>query len=77
MILNLKLVIAAAVLAALALAGWRIGDRAYDRGYGARVAEEAAVIKERTDAATRADDDARRCAADPGCRLQDDGYRRD
>lgn len=61
----------------LAIIAWGIDGHGYDRGYAARVAEEATIIRERTDAANRADDDARRCAADPACRLSNDGWRRD
>lgn len=32
---------------------------------------------ERVKAATDADDGSRRCALDPGCRLRNDGWRRD
>lgn len=74
---NWRVVAAGGLVAALAYGAWHINDRAYDRGYAARVAEESTATKERTDAANRADDTARRCAADPGCRLQNDGYRRD
>ncbi|CAH1661572.1 conserved hypothetical protein [Hyphomicrobiales bacterium] len=74
---NWRLIAAAGIFAVLAYGAWEINDRAYDRGYAARVTEETTATKERTNAANRADDAARRCAADPGCRLQNDGYRRD
>lgn len=32
---------------------------------------------EKINEASRADDDARRCAVNPSCRLSNDGYRRD
>lgn len=46
-------------------------------GYAKHVSEIALIAKEKTDAANRADDAARRCSADPACSLSNDGYRRD
>ena len=43
----------------------------------AGIADEARVAQEKLDATNRANDAARKCAADPACRLQNDGYRRD
>lgn len=74
---NWRLALGVAAVIGLGLAAWRIDSRAYERGRTSALAEQAAVIRERTDAANRADDAARRCAGDPACRLQDDGYRRD
>lgn len=39
--------------------------------------ERAREVKRRLDNATIADDAATRCLADPRCRLQSDGFRRD
>lgn len=39
--------------------------------------ERAAAIQRKLDNATIADDANTRCLADPACRLQSDGYRRD
>jgi hypothetical protein len=69
-------VLAAAVLAAAGIyAGWR--HAVYQAGQDSVRAEITAHDKERTDAANRADDAAGRCARDPDCRMQDDGFRRD
>lgn len=75
--MNLKLIAAGAFAIGILAAVWWIDGTAYDRGYNSRVAEEAALIQEKSNAANRADDAARRCAADPTCRLSDDIYRRD
>lgn len=40
------------------------------------IIEQTIDVRRRTDAATVADDTARRCALDPDCLLRDDGYRR-
>jgi hypothetical protein len=63
-------------LLALAVAGWLKYDIAKDavQAFKAKLfTQEAARVKNATDA----DDVAKRCALDPGCRLQDDGWRRD
>lgn len=64
---------------ALALVVWHKVEvsRAWHAGRAALVAEQAAEAKRRNDNAQEADAAARRCAADPACRLQDDGHRRD
>ena len=69
-------------LAVLAVVGagllvLKVENDAYRRGEAACAAQAAAADRERTDAANRADDDARRCLLDPDCRLRDDGFRRD
>ena len=46
-------------------------------GYASYAASVAQQLKEKSDAVNQADDLARRCAADPECRVRDDGYRRD
>lgn len=58
-----------------ALAWW--DHRAYQRGYDAYKSEAEHAERERTNAANHADDDARKCALDPDCRMRDDGFRRD
>ena len=65
--------------ALLALFAWhKIEVRsAYKEGRAAILAEQAAEAKRRDDNAKAADDDSRKCAADPSCRLRDDGWRRD
>jgi len=74
---NWRIVAAAGVLAALSLAAWRINDMAYERGKASVVADQIQIERRLTDDANRADADARRCAADPACRMQNDGHRRD
>ncbi|MFD2678176.1 hypothetical protein [Camelimonas lactis] len=74
---NWRIGAAAGVLAALALAAWRINDMAYERGKASVVADQITKERRLTDDANRADADARRCAADPACRMQSDGWRRD
>lgn len=66
-----------AAFAVLAFLWWRVDASAYHRGYAARVTEEVAADARRMNDATHADDDARRCAADPDCRLRRDPYQRD
>ena len=46
-------------------------------GRASYAAQATQQLKEKSDAASKADDDARRCASDPDCRLSNDGYRRD
>lgn len=41
------------------------------------VASSYSITLEKNNAASHADDAARRCAADPACRLSNDGYKRD
>lgn len=48
-----------------------------DLGKQEERAERAREVKRRLDNATIADDAATRCLADPRCRLQSDGFRRD
>lgn len=61
------------ILGALALI-YREGRK---NGEATLRAEIAAEQERKLRNATKADDDAMRCAADPGCRLQSDGHRRD
>jgi len=74
---NWRIVAALGILAALALVVWRINDMAYDRGKASVVADQIQTERRLTDEANRADADARRCAADPECLRQNDGWRRD
>jgi len=74
---NWRLVLGVAVVFGLGLAAWRIDSRAYERGRASALAEQAAIIEGKTDAANALEDARRRCNLDPACRLQDDGYRRD
>ncbi|MEW6256844.1 MAG: hypothetical protein AB1592_12890 [Pseudomonadota bacterium] len=74
---NWRLLALAGAVAALAFAGWRIDAAATVRCEAGFLARQARAIEEKTNAATDADDDARRCALDPACRLRDDGWRRD
>lgn len=69
----------ALVAGVLALIGWHKWEvsRAWHAGRAALVAEQAEEAKKRGSDAQKADDAARRCSADPACRLQDDGHRRD
>lgn len=69
--------LAAAVALAVGAMAWTINDRAYDRGYAARAAEAEAETRRRLKDVTDADEAHRACAADPHCRLQSDGFRRD
>lgn len=52
-------------------------NKAWHAGRAALIAEQAEEAKRRNADAQAADAAARRCAADPACRLQDDGHRRD
>ena len=72
---RLVLAIAAALVVFIALI-W-IDQRGYDRGYQTHEAEIAKNEKVRTDDASRADENARRCALDPACLMSDDGFKRD
>lgn len=72
-----RTVAALGAVAVLALLAWRINDLAYERGKADVLAERIQIERRLTDEANRADADARRCAADPACRLQSDGWRRD
>lgn len=69
----------ALVVAFVALFGWHKVQvwSAYKEGRAAVIAEQAKEAQRRDDNAKAADDDARKCAADPTCRLRDDGWRRD
>lgn len=62
---------------ALVLAAWRWDAAAVRRGYEACRAEIIAAEERRTEDATDADEAARRCAADPECRMRRDPFRRD
>lgn len=65
--------------ALLALFAWHkieVG-KAYREGRAAIIAEQAREAQRRDENAKTAEDDARQCAADPSCRLRDDGWRRD
>ncbi|MFG1409494.1 hypothetical protein V5G24_00140 [Xanthobacter sp. VTT E-85241] len=77
LIANWRLVAAGLALLGLAAGAITINNRAYERGYAARAAEGAALDAEKNNAATRADDDARRCSLDADCRMRNDGYKRD
>ncbi len=74
---NWRIVLAVGLVLAAGLVVWRANDAAYDRGRADVIAEQVQAERERTNDANAADDAARRCAADPTCRLQSDGYRRD
>lgn len=65
-----------ALIVCVVLVWWGL-TTVYQQGYDARIADEARAIKEKVDASNRADDAARRCSADPACRLRVDPYRRD
>jgi len=70
--------IAAGIAALLIIAAcWRIHDAIWQAGYDARTAQAAAEVQRKLHDANLADDASRRCAADPACRLSNDGYRRD
>jgi len=75
--LQIKLALKVAAVLTAGWFAWSWNDRAWQRGYDARIAEETATVKEKTDAANRADGDAARCVLDPACRVQNDGFRRD
>lgn len=63
-------------LLCLTVAGWLKYDIARDAVQAFRsklFTQEARRVKD----ATNADDAARRCTLDPGCRLRNDGWRRD
>lgn len=63
----------------LALVGWHQlqVSKAWHLGRKALLAEQAEEAKRRNADAQEADAAARKCAADPSCRMQDDGFRRD
>jgi len=66
----------AGALLLLAVLGWFKYDTAKD----AITAAKARMFEQevgRVHKSVKADDEARRCAADPSCRLRDDGWRRD
>jgi len=77
LILNWRVVAVGAALAAMLGSMLVIDQRGYARGYAAAQADQARVERGKADAANRADEDSRRCAADPECRLRNDGFRRD
>lgn len=52
-------------------------NKAWYAGRSALIAEQVEEAKRRNADAQAADAAARKCAADPACRLQDDGHRRD
>ena len=67
------------VVLALALAGavaWLRSDAASDAVTDAK-AKRLGHETKRVEDATKADDASRKCAADPACRMSDDGWRRD
>jgi hypothetical protein len=67
-----------AVVAGVIITGlWFVYREGRKNGEASVRAEIAAENKRRLDRAILADDDAKRCAADPSCRLQSDGFRRD
>ena len=76
-IANWRLLAGVAAGLALIAAVWWIDSRGYERGKSAALIEQSAKDRRLTDEANRADADARRCAADPACRMQSDGWRRD
>lgn len=64
---------------ALAVAGalWWVYSEGKATGAASVRAEIEANNRRRLDRAILADQDAARCAADPACRLQSDGFRRE
>jgi len=64
---------------ALAVAGslWWAYTEGRKSGEATLRAEIAAETERKLRDATKADDDAMRCAASPECRMQSDGFRRD
>lgn len=52
-------------------------NKAWNAGRAALLSEQAEEAKRRNADAQAADAAARKCSADPACRLQDDGFRRD
>lgn len=67
------------VVGFLSVWGWhryKINE-AWSDGRNALIEEQVEDAKRRNADAEKADADARRCAADPGCRVQNDGFRRD
>lgn len=75
--MSLRLSLAVAALLALSIGAGLIHRDGYDRGVAAEKAALAADNARRLRDATRANDDALRCAGDPACRLRSDGFRRD
>lgn len=67
------------VVGFLAVLGWHQLQihKAWRAGREALIAEQAEEAKRRNADAQNADAAARKCSADPACRLQDDGHRRD
>lgn len=67
------------VVGLLALVAWHKiqVNQAWHAGRDALIAEQAEEAKRRNADAQAADAAARKCSADPACRLQDDGHRRD
>jgi hypothetical protein len=61
------------IAAGIAWLRWDAGDRAVEK-YKDRLEQ---VDIDRTEDATKADDDARRCARDDTCWMRNDGWRRD
>lgn len=74
---NWRLIAIAAAVLAVAIFLWRWDSAAYDRGYAGHQSKVIGITQEKTDAAQKADEAARACATDDGCRLSDDGFRRD
>jgi hypothetical protein len=77
MLSGLKLYAILALVAVCIVAAGSIALRIRADGYNSRVVEEVRATTKRSTNANRADDAARRCAADPDCRLSNDGFRRD
>lgn len=69
------ILIVAAIMAVIGAATWAF-KATYNAGWNAREVEIQAENQRRTRDANQADDAARRCAANPDCRLSDDGYER-
>lgn len=74
--LTARLALCAALAAALIAGAGLLHHKIYAEGYAACLADAASIAREKTDAANKADDAARRCFNDPACRLSDDGFER-
>jgi hypothetical protein len=67
------------ILAVVALYGFYRYEmyRAFNAGKEYILAEQKKEIERRSSNAQQADEASRACAADPACRMRDDGHRRD
>jgi hypothetical protein len=72
-----RLYIYGGVVAAILVVITAVYFKGRSDGYSSYEAAAAKQLKEKADAASTADDNARRCASDPSCRLSNDGFRRD